>query len=52
MSQKREKKRRRWARYDYHWELDLWRSCEPPWWRFISHWQWKKDKPKKPKGVR
>ena len=52
MSQKREKKRRGCARYDYQLELALWHSCEPPRWRFISHWLWKKDKPVPPKGVK
>ena len=52
MSQKREKKRRRDLRYNYRWELNLWRCCEPPRWRFISHWLWKKDKPVPPKGVK
>lgn len=51
MSQKREKKRRRLARYDYQVELEFWRRWEPPRWRFISHWLWKKDKPVPPKGV-
>ena len=45
MSQRREKKRRRIARQDYLYQLERWRRCEPPWWRFISHYLWKKDKP-------
>lgn len=52
MSQKREKIRRRLAGSDYRWELEKWRGREPPRWRFISHWLWKKDKPVPPKGCK
>ena len=52
MSQKREKKRRRDLREDYLREMMWWVYCEPPRWRFISHWLWKKDKPVPPKGVK
>lgn len=51
MSQRREKIHRRIARREYLYELERWRRREPPMWRFISHWLWKKDKPKPPKGA-
>ena len=52
MSQKQAKKRRRLVRGAYNYLLERWRQCEPPWWRFISHWRWKKNKPMLPKGVK
>ena len=51
MSQKREKKRRRKEKEVYRWYLERWHSWEPPRWRFISHWIWKKRKPVPPKGL-
>ena len=52
MNQKQAKKRRRMVRYGYNYLLKQWRLSEPPWWRFISHWRWKKNKPMIPKGAK
>ena len=52
MNQKRAKKRRSMVRGAYHYLLEQWRLAEPPRWRFISHWRWKKRKPMKPKGAK
>ena len=49
MSAKREKRRRRAIRREYEFQLEGWRNWEPPKWRLLSHWLWKKDKPKPPK---
>lgn len=47
MSESREKKRRRILKADYRRRLAVWVSREPPKWRFISHWKWKNEKPKR-----
>lgn len=52
MSQRREKKRRRTIRWNYQYQLERWKRREPSRWRFISHYLWKKDKPKMPKEVK
>lgn len=50
MSAKRNAQRRRAARREYELRLEVWRDNEPPKWRLLAHWLWKKDKPKPPKG--
>lgn len=52
MSQKREKRRRRVLRYWYQKDYEGWLRNEPPKWRILSRWRWKKRRPVKPKGVR
>ncbi len=52
MNQKQAKYRRRMVRYAYDYLLEQWQLREPPWWRFISHWRWKKNKPVRPKGAK
>lgn len=47
MSASREHKRRRPLVTDYKRRLAYWRACEPPKWRFISHWIWENEKPKR-----
>ena len=51
MGAKRNKQRRRAARREYEFQLERWKNREPPKWCLLSHWLWKKDKPKAPKGV-
>lgn len=45
MSQKREKKIRRIARYLYGCRFQTWKRAEPPRWRFIARRNWMKAKP-------
>lgn len=52
MSQRREKRRRREVRMRYASEWMAWLANEPPRWRFIRHWRWKKAEPTTPKGVK
>lgn len=47
MSESREKKMRRILKADYFRRLEIWKSYEPPKWRFIARWKWKKCKPKR-----
>ena len=51
MSQKREKRRRRYARAAWRKKFIEWHQSEPPRWRFISRWRWKRDIPIPPKEV-
>ena len=50
MGAKRNAQRRRAARREYEFQLEVWRRQEPPRWRLLSHWLWKKDEPRPPKG--
>lgn len=52
MSQKREKRRRREIRLRFESEWSTWRMNEPPRWRLIRHWRWKKAEPIQPKGAK
>lgn len=47
MSGSREHKRRRPLVAEYKRDLAAWKRREPPKWRFISHWLWKNEKPKR-----
>ena len=47
MSASRERKKRRVAKADYFWRLELWKSWEPPKWRIFAHRKWRKNKPKR-----
>lgn len=45
MSQKKEKRIRRHARWLYEIRLQTWENDKPPFWRFIARRKWKKAKP-------
>ncbi len=46
MSAKREKKRRQKAKQEYNTMVKIWRSWEPPKWRFIAWRRWRDSRPK------
>lgn len=45
MSEKQEKKRRYNQRLAFIAAFEYWLKSEPHWWRFISHYKWRKRKP-------
>ena len=51
MSAKNNARRRRAAKRAYEHRIECWLENEPPRWRIIQHYLWKKDKPKPPRGV-